>query len=72
MNHYLGERYDVLMKCINHGGKFTAYELGIPGMTLKGLADSGYLKVVEKRCKYPERPYSYIVPEKIKKRFIDG
>lgn len=71
MNWYLGKRYEPLMKCVNHGGRFTAYELGIPGMIMKGLADDGYLKIVEKRCKQFDRPYSYIVVEKVRDHFID-
>ena len=72
VNWYLGKRYEPLMKCVNHGGKFTAYELGIPGMTMKGLADDGYLKLVEKRCTYPERPNLYVVTEKVCQHFLDG
>lgn len=72
MNWFLGTRYDVLMKCARHGGRFTAHELGIPGMTMKGLADDGYLKIVEKRCKRLDRPYSYVVTDAVRDKFIDG
>jgi hypothetical protein len=64
---YLGKRYDVLMACIEHGGTFS---LHVPRpMTLKGLADAGFLDIVEKRCTYPCRPYKYIVPEKVRQRY---
>ena len=69
MIRYLGKRYDVLMKCIKHGGRFTAYELGVHPLTMKGLANDGLLQIVEKRCTYPVRPYTYVVPDKIRERF---
>ena len=68
-NGFLGDRYDILMKCIEQEGRFTAYELGVHPQIMKKLADSGYLRIVEKRCTYPARPYSYVVPEKVRQRY---
>jgi len=71
---YLGKRYDVLLACIEHGGTFSLHDIRVNGaiprpMTLKGLADAGFLEIVEKRCTYPCRPYKYVVPEKVRQRY---
>lgn len=63
---YLGKRYDVVMKCIRHGDKFTAHEIGVNPQTMKGLADDGYLLIVEKAGLHPRRPYTYLVPDKVR------
>ena len=70
MMTYIGSRrHDAITKCIRQEGRFTAYDVGVSPVTLKALADRGLLIIVEERCTYPAKPYSYIVPNNVRIRF---
>lgn len=64
-----GRKFDALAACVRRGGTFTAAEVGVHQVTMKGLADMGLLEVARNGSTYPVRSKRYRVPSGVAVRF---